>query len=176
MVKTGPSSLPKNREVWEKIRISYTLLGPCCKGINGSDPEVEKFPNIMSKSNKGGSVSTESEKPRNKSSSQIIIKVDDIHSKMPSNDRMPVEYYVEEFKIAFDELVACEERRRKWSEKKDNSPNPFKIKINDVLRKKIRKRNNHTPRLQKNIWQNSEKKRKISWIENGREGKWRTNS
>jgi len=57
---------------------------------------------------------------------------------------MPVEYYIEEFRIAFEELVARENRRRKWSSKKDDdSPNPFvKIWINDV-RSRIRRSNNH---------------------------------
>lgn len=63
---------------------------------------------------------------------------------MPNTNRMPAEYYIEEFRIAFEELVAKENRRRKWSLKKDDdSPNPFvKIRINDV-RSRIRKSNNH---------------------------------
>ena len=77
------------------------------------------------------------------SNMQIVITVDDVHSKMPNTNRMPVEYYIEEFRIAFEELVARENRRRKWSSKKDDdSPNPFKIRINDV-RSRIRKSSNH---------------------------------
>lgn len=77
------------------------------------------------------------------SNRQIVITVYDVHSKMPNTNRMPVEYYIEESIIAIEELVARENRRRIWSPKKDNSPNPFvKIRINDVW-SRIRRSNNH---------------------------------
>ncbi len=82
-----------------QISLSKENMGLSCIGINESDPKVEKTPNIMSKS-KTNPESLNPVQPRkeitketsNENNNNLIIKFDNINSKMLNINGKPVEY------------------------------------------------------------------------------------